>query len=210
MQSLWPSYFIGRPILNSNVHAREPKETSQLPGQGRCPSGPLQPKVRVGWEELGRDICTKGYSQKIYLKTRPQLPGPHLGGRLRCVWLTGVPEARPYGGPFNVGRCWSDWTADWPGVEPRPSKATWLGQHTEPAPCVRELWQGGGLSQCERALRAHLQQLLKEKFRGQQSNCRSSLFCAGEVSQQISHNVMWYMCSDYKIQLPHFLISFRS
>lgn len=104
MQSLWPSYFIGRPILNSNVHAREPKETSQLPGQGRCPSGPLQPKVRVGWEELGRDICTKGYSQKIYLKTRPQLPGPHLGGRLRCVWLTGVPEARPYGGPFTRGQ----------------------------------------------------------------------------------------------------------
>ncbi|XP_039732503.1 apoptosis regulatory protein Siva isoform X1 [Pteropus medius] len=46
-----------------------------MPKRG-CPLGdaaPLQLKVRVGWRELGRGVCSERYSREIFEKTRQLL-----------------------------------------------------------------------------------------------------------------------------------------
>ncbi|XP_054571668.1 apoptosis regulatory protein Siva isoform X2 [Eptesicus fuscus] len=80
-----------------------------MPKRG-CPFGvaaPLQLKVRVGWKELGRGVCSERYSREIYEKTR-QLLFRGAKAYMDHAWEEGcavvdLPES-PKPGPMEAPR----------------------------------------------------------------------------------------------------------
>lgn len=46
-------------LTKISVHVNQ-KKLGRTPWPGAMPSGPLQPKVRVGWEKLGGAMCVNG------------------------------------------------------------------------------------------------------------------------------------------------------
>ncbi|KAK1339540.1 hypothetical protein QTO34_020223 [Cnephaeus nilssonii] len=78
-----------------------------MPKRG-CPFGvaaPLQLKVRVGWKELGRGVCSERYSREIYGECGVGLP-PCDAGLGRAV-PTGRAPGRPGASEGAGDRSWS-------------------------------------------------------------------------------------------------------
>lgn len=126
--------FVGPYLTKISMHGNQ-KKLGQTPWPGAMPSGAAPwehgPAAAQGPRGL-EGACRR-------CMRRPE------SSYLDHAWEEGcavfdLPES-PSPWP-HVGRCCSDWTADWPGVEPRPSKATWLGPRTGPAPRAWELWTG--------------------------------------------------------------------
>ncbi|XP_008157057.2 apoptosis regulatory protein Siva isoform X1 [Eptesicus fuscus] len=137
-----------------------------MPKRG-CPFGvaaPLQLKVRVGWKELGRGVCSERYSREIYEKTR-QLLFRGAKAYMDHAWEEGcavvdLPES-PKPGPMEAPRATRGqmligpdgrltrrgaqaFEADAPGAACRACSL-----------CVRAVDGPAACGQCERALCGH-------------------------------------------------------
>ncbi|XP_036286214.1 apoptosis regulatory protein Siva [Pipistrellus kuhlii] len=137
-----------------------------MPKRG-CPFGvaaPLQLKVRVGWKELGRGVCSEQYSREVYERTR-QLLFRGAKAYMDHAWEEGcavvdLPES-PKPGPMEAPRATRGqmligpdgrltrggaqaFEADAPGAACRACSS-----------CVRAADGAAACGQCERALCGH-------------------------------------------------------